>query len=49
MGLSMLMLGEKIIPKYDFTAALFICVGSGLTILQMNTTKDQPLTNDQAK
>jgi hypothetical protein len=33
MGLSMVILGEKLIPKYDFSAAIFICIGSGLTIL----------------
>ena len=43
MILSMFMLGESLIPKYDIPAAIFICIGSALTIFQMNTEKDAPL------
>jgi drug/metabolite transporter (DMT)-like permease len=44
--LSMIMLGEKLIPKYDFPAAIFISVGSVITILQMNTTVDTTMNKE---
>ena len=36
--LSIKLLGEPYICKYDVTASILICTGSALTILQMNTT-----------
>jgi len=36
--LSIFLLGEKFIWQYDITACILICVGAGLTVLQMNTT-----------